>query len=573
PRARWVNTAAELLLNSPTELAGTDTDTALFVNIGDGPGLYSAATDSVLAAAFKNPGQISHLAVNYRQTSPSRENLAFGLADDMSVTARNKFFNKTITPGQKTLLLDQAPNLPNRVAYQTKDKSNLTSAAAPPAWLTINDLTGGGPVLAGDSASIEATGDASTLNFGIYYAEIRLTVTPTEPDPDLYGGTDIVLPVRFVIGFIPEEVIVSTPVVDKLVTNFAAMGDDAGVQNFVYNGVNQLFDGSTILGSTDSTLAMDVFAHSLSGIAPDSVLTLTDFTGDSTYTGTAYLATVGSQVRVVQTTRSYNDPERAGFIIYRLDITNVTDTLIPNLAVGLFLDWDIGDFNNNQGGMDTTYKVFYIYDPSDPAFRCGIMSLPFTSPVYGFQAIDNPIYVYPTSDVDDGDVWNWMSSGNFVPTVVNDTDLSMMLTLSYADLDSGETRVEEFAFFGYDTTLVTTDSLANLINGMSTGVRPIANPPAALPKSYELGQNFPNPFNATTQIRFNVPAASQVSLDVYDILGRKVRTLVNDYLTAGVKQILWDGKNQSGDQVASGVYFYRMTAGDYNQIKKMVLLK
>jgi hypothetical protein len=578
PRARWVSTASELLLNTPTELAGTDTDTAHFANVGDGPGLYSVATDSVLVAALKNPNLTSSLRVNYRQTSAARENFAAALADQVSLTSRNKFFNKSISPSQRTMLLDELPELSSRTVYRTKDKLNPTSAWAPPAWLTINDLTGGGPTLAGDTALIEATADANGLNFGIYYAEILMTVTPTEPDPDLYGGTDIALPVRFVIGFIPEEVIISTPVIDKLVTNFASVGDDAGSVSFAYNGVNQLFDGSIILGSTNTTLAMDVFAHSLSGIAPDSVLTVTDLT-DSVITGTAFLATVGSQVRVVQTTRSYNDAERAGFMIYRLDITNVTDTLIPNLAVGIFLDLDVGvggalDYTQNLGGMDTTYKIFYVYYTPAPEFRCGIMRLPFTKPVHGFNVLDNNVYVYPNSDVVDDSVWNIMSAGGFSTTGAGaPDDHSFLLTFSYADLDSGETRVEEFAFFGYDTTLVTTDSLANLINGMSTGVRPIANPPAALPKSYELGQNFPNPFNATTQIRFNVPAASQVSLDVYDILGRKVRTLVNDYLTAGVKQILWDGRNQSGDQVASGVYFYRMTAGDYNQIKKMVLLK
>jgi hypothetical protein len=277
---------------------------------------------------------------------------------------------------------------------------------------------------------------------------------------------------------------------------------------------------------------------------------------------------------VVQATKTYADTEKAGFVVYRLEITNMSDTLIPGLAVGLFFDWDVGDYTTNTGGMDTAYKVFYMYDSPDPAFRFGVMGLPSTSPVQGYQLLDNNVYVYPTNDLVDDSVWSIMTSGNFSTTGAGaPDDHSMLLTLSYGDLDSGATRVEEFALFGYDTTLVTTDSLARLIDATVTSVRNIRAETGNLPESYQLEQNFPNPFNANTLIRFSVPRESHVRLDVFDILGRRVKTLVDERLTAGYKQVTWDGRNEHGDQVASGVYFYRIKSDESQKTRKMVLLK
>jgi len=94
-----------------------------------------------------------------------------------------------------------------------------------------------------------------------------------------------------------------------------------------------------------------------------------------------------------------------------------------------------------------------------------------------------------------------------------------------------------------------------------------------LPKSYSLFQNYPNPFNASTQIHYALPENAQVKLEVINILGQKVRVLVDEYQTAGYKQVLWDGRNSKGDEVSSGVYFYRLVADNYHKVNKMSLLK
>jgi YVTN family beta-propeller protein len=91
--------------------------------------------------------------------------------------------------------------------------------------------------------------------------------------------------------------------------------------------------------------------------------------------------------------------------------------------------------------------------------------------------------------------------------------------------------------------------------------------------SYELEQNVPNPFNPTTTIRFSIAADSHVRLIVYDVAGRRVRTLVDGNRRADMYKVDWDGRNDSGQQVATGVYFYRITAGKFTHTRKMLLLK
>ena len=86
--------------------------------------------------------------------------------------------------------------------------------------------------------------------------------------------------------------------------------------------------------------------------------------------------------------------------------------------------------------------------------------------------------------------------------------------------------------------------------------------------SYELSQNFPNPFNPSTNISFVIPESGNVTLKVYDILGRKVAEVVNQYLTAGKHELVF-----TGSDLPSGVYFYKIQAGNYTNIKKMILEK
>ena len=94
-----------------------------------------------------------------------------------------------------------------------------------------------------------------------------------------------------------------------------------------------------------------------------------------------------------------------------------------------------------------------------------------------------------------------------------------------------------------------------------------------IPKKFALYDNFPNPFNPTTQIAVDLPEAASTKITVWNIMGQKVATLHSGDLSAGHHVVNFDGRDQNGKQLTSGMYFYRVTAGKYNAIKKMTLLK
>jgi hypothetical protein len=94
----------------------------------------------------------------------------------------------------------------------------------------------------------------------------------------------------------------------------------------------------------------------------------------------------------------------------------------------------------------------------------------------------------------------------------------------------------------------------------------------ALPTSFDLAQNYPNPFNPTTTIKLAVPVASDYSLEIYNIAGQKIRSF-DGFANVGNVEIVWDGKDNSGSTVASGVYFYKVVAGEFSATKRMVMLK
>lgn len=96
---------------------------------------------------------------------------------------------------------------------------------------------------------------------------------------------------------------------------------------------------------------------------------------------------------------------------------------------------------------------------------------------------------------------------------------------------------------------------------------------AAVPQAFELQQNYPNPFNPSTTISYAVPQDARVRVDVYDITGKRVTTLVNSNLQAGYHTVEWNGQDAFGNQVATGVYFYKMTAGDFSETRKMLFTK
>jgi hypothetical protein len=96
---------------------------------------------------------------------------------------------------------------------------------------------------------------------------------------------------------------------------------------------------------------------------------------------------------------------------------------------------------------------------------------------------------------------------------------------------------------------------------------------ALLPTTVSISDNYPNPFNPSTTIDYNIPKRSHVTIEIFNILGRKVKTIVNEAKSAGSHTIRWDGTDAHGSSVSTGIYLYRFQAGEFVQTKKMLLLK
>ncbi len=151
--------------------------------------------------------------------------------------------------------------------------------------------------------------------------------------------------------------------------------------------------------------------------------------------------------------------------------------------------------------------------------------------------------------------------------------------LDWSGIDNDGVKIDTLKFdLGSDLLFVADGQLlfkpiwtGPVVFGSPTDVRSVDAP--SLPGSFRLGQNFPNPFNPVTEIEFDLPVRSDVTLSVFNILGQEVARLVDNELSAGSYIVDWDGTSDNGNSVASGIYFYRLQAENFSNTKKMVLVK
>jgi hypothetical protein len=149
-----------------------------------------------------------------------------------------------------------------------------------------------------------------------------------------------------------------------------------------------------------------------------------------------------------------------------------------------------------------------------------------------------------------------------------------------------EAMISLFHHNGVDWIEITDsiDTSANRVCGVVTSFSPFGvgipsfvdiadDADATRPATFELHQNYPNPFNPYTTVAFTLQSPASVQIEIYDILGQRVRTLVDASMPAGNHRVVWDGRNVAGRAVGSGVYFYRFRAGDVTETRRMLLLK
>jgi hypothetical protein len=178
-----------------------------------------------------------------------------------------------------------------------------------------------------------------------------------------------------------------------------------------------------------------------------------------------------------------------------------------------------------------------------------------------FQVSEDPSFKSAVID----SISNWQNiygvDGNFNPVDKNAGIDLTKLTLSKSKFTDGKTYYYRVKY--RDQNLRWSSWSDNIAFDIATGVDL-----SALPNKYEMEQNFPNPFNPATTIRYQIPEAGFVSLKIYDVLGRELLTLASEEKQAGRYEVRFDGSNLS-----SGIYYYRLEAGNFVSVKKLMLVK
>lgn len=236
-----------------------------------------------------------------------------------------------------------------------------------------------------------------------------------------------------------------------------------------------------------------------------------------------------------------------------------------NLSAGGSTD-DLGAFGMKPGakiGFDP--QVDFPHPPSPPSAGGGYAYLEFPHP--DWVSMIGPDFSTDIQPAQDSSPWKMVvgySGGKTMATLSWDSaSVPAGVSVDLTDLGNAGSSINMRTMGDYVFSLDGIDSF--LISATLTGVNDIT---PAVPAQFELYQNYPNPFNPTTTIRYGLPKDERVRLEVYNVLGQRVRVLVDVNQKAGYHSVVF-----SGAALASGVYFYRITAGSFASTKKMLLLK
>jgi len=321
---------------------------------------------------------------------------------------------------------------------------------------------------------------------------------------------------------------------------------------FRYKGnPNALYSGGVIVGQSGgqmSGMIASFHRSTFEPLAPFSELT-TDSLFDQRTTCTIREELPYHPVDIKQSTASRSGDN---FIAFTYDVTNRSSETLSDFYIGVFADWDIGDLQANLGGIDTVRGLAYEHSNGGPDVN-----------YYGIVALNGMSGAAVTTDSPD---ISFLQSAHMSGGA---GDLRTFIGSGPSSIPPGETRSASFALLAAPSLAElqsTADSARRLWKQTAVSVGPVAD--EHLPLRHALAQNYPNPFNPSTMIKFDVAENVWVNLVVYDVLGREMKTLVNEMMKPGRYETTFEAAG-----LASGPYFYRLTAGSYIQTRRMLLVR
>jgi hypothetical protein len=386
----------------------------------------------------------------------------------------------------------------------------------------------------------------------------------------------------------------NTDVVQATITNEGNVGythwknpiDSLGIDSiglgFVYTGNNYLFEAGLMVGTSQNQISDCVrnetgWAQDEDFVEEEETYMHIDSPGSiTTEEGTVILNDSGADnplgIRIIQ--KSYADAsfETRNGVVFHYTIVNESGSDLSGLYAGLFFDWDIVDPLVNSAHYNADYQMVYAQNlPENPTHLAGTMllNLGLGANIDAMHDWGDDIYSYS-----DETKWSHMTGG------VNDESAFNVNVSTYTGIGPVDIATGDSISFGIAalaaSSIYELEYVASEIRNFWDTHFPeeLGNGnEETLPGVFALHQGYPNPFNPVTSIRYDIPEAANVQVSVYSLLGQKVKTLVNGAHQPGFYAVQWNGTNDQGSPVASGMYICRIHADRFNAVKKLILMK
>ena len=360
--------------------------------------------------------------------------------------------------------------------------------------------------------------------------------------------------------------------------NDSTMGNGLG---FVYAGNNYLYEGGLMVG-TNLNYISDCIRneHGIQNqdfVEEEGTYLHIDTTGALTHEeGLAILNDSGADnplgIRIIQ--KSYADIiyETRNGIVFHYTLVNDNNTDLAGVYAGLFIDWNVMDYLINSANYNADHQMVYVQNQEgNPTHFAAtmLMNVGLGANIDALYNASDSIYQYYNESK-----WMHMTGGINDEPALN-ADISTYTGIGPVDIAAGDS-----VSFGIAVLAASNIYELEYVAGQLRSFWDTHFPEelgnegeVTLPQVYALHQNYPNPFNPVTSIRYDIPEAANVRVDVYSILGQKVRTLASGVHQSGFYAVQWNGTNDLGNPVASGMYICRINADQFNAVKKLILMK
>lgn len=356
-------------------------------------------------------------------------------------------------------------------------------------------------------------------------------------------------------------------------------------RGFVFrDGDNLLFEGALLLGLS-STKVSDAARAADQSIQSDNFQTLVPFQLQTPgeFADQEGMTVFNDElagdnklgVKVTLNSFSFADPPHDNYIILRYTINNTTGSELNNFFAGLFLDWDFEDAINDFTAYDNTGRLGYVYRiGGNPDYYVGAALI--SSENHNFYAINNAggdggFSIY--DGFSKAEKWLAMSSG-IGKLQAGTGDVSHLISGGSFTVPPGDSINVAFALMAADNLeglRTTAENARERYKDIPTSVNDITHPERL---TFELFNNYPNPFNPVTTVEYQISNSEFVTIKVYDALGREISTLVNERKEAGNYKVNFSvGSFGNAANLSSGIYYYRISAGSFVKTLKAVLIK